>query len=111
MEVKFAEFLDKYLEQHKTCLIMASEKYQQIIDSIQKAKNEPNKLTITEKSWNRRFTIRMEDGQTTLYHDSKKVVEKDQLFNILYENHIKLGHGGRDLMWKELNRTYYGISK
>lgn len=35
----------------------------------------------------------------------------DSLFDILYETHLSIGHGGRDRMIKELNRRYKNITQ
>ena len=62
------------------------------------------KQTYTEaKNWNVRYTIRYENGTAILYRDEKKIVKKEDLFTLLQTTHSKLGHGGSDVMWKEIN--------
>ena len=37
-------------------------------------------------------------------------ITKDDLFDVLYDTHLAIGHGGRDRMVKELNKKYKNIT-
>ena len=38
-------------------------------------------------------------------NDPSRVVKKQELYGILKDAHIKLGHGGRDCMWQKLRAS------
>jgi hypothetical protein len=50
------------------------------------------------------------DDEQRLLHETKKMLVRDQVYGILHEAHIRLGHAGRDLMDKDLS-GYHGLSK
>ena len=118
MEAKFIEYFENFHKNQKNTSILCAEKYEEIIESIQSINSEnlhqtdkKNKLTPKQKNWNVRYTIRYENGTAILYRDEKKIVKKEDLFILLQTTHSKLGHGGRNVMWKELSKEFTGISK
>ena len=118
MEAKFIEYFENFHKNQKNTSILCAKKYEEIIESIQSTNSEnpnqtmeKNKLTPQQKTWNVRYTIRHENGSAILYRDEKKIAKKEELFTILQTTHSKLGHSGRDVMWKELSKEFTGISK
>ena len=116
MEAKFYENFEAFYA-NKRRLIITEDKYHQIVAALQKFSDPENSaLKKTKDDFNTlsRFSIRTENSIAVLYHmtknDPSRVVKKQELYGILKDAHIKLGHGGRDCMWQKL-RTYYGISK
>ena len=123
MEGKFYEQYAKLLEGKKQILIPTKEQYDKMVTDVQKGKGDGKNPQKSEKEAKkegniiRRYSIRIENSETRLYQqgestkkDPQRVVKQEELFALLKSTHDKLGHAGRDLMWKEL-RNYYGISK
>ena len=80
--------------------------------------SEKRKRTTEEANWARRYSIQCIEQSMILYNHGekgeneqpKRVVKKEELFDVLTSTHKRLGHAGRDLMWKELRGDYHGIS-
>ena len=116
MEAKFYENFDAFYA-NKRRHIITEDKYNHIVATLQKFSDPENstlKKTMDDFNTLSRFSIRTENSIVVLYNmaknDSSRVVKKQELYGILKDAHIKLGHGGRDCMWQKL-RTYHGISK
>ena len=63
--------------------------------------------------WLRAFSLTDYDGhiQLTRKDNSKRVVSKGELYNVIHNCHLSMGHAGRDKLSLELNRTYHNISR
>jgi hypothetical protein len=119
---KFYELFNEFINNKKQIYIPTQQKYDEMVATIQKRSgenNEENKLTKPEFNLLSRYTLRVEQSKTVLYHggDSKekenkpkRVVTQENLFELLHTTHIRLGHGGQNVMWRDL-QGYFGISK
>jgi hypothetical protein len=108
MEAQFIENLKKI--NYTFSLTPNEEKYEQIVQTIQSS-IDGEKLNNIQKTWNARYTLRVEDGKNVLYRENLKLVKENELFELLDTTHKKLGHSGRDGMWRELKKDYSKISK
>uniref|UniRef100_A0A914CSJ4 Integrase catalytic domain-containing protein n=1 Tax=Acrobeloides nanus TaxID=290746 RepID=A0A914CSJ4_9BILA len=97
---------------------MSQRKYEETVSTIQKcAESKPEKLSQSESNILRRYSLRIENMVPVLYYKGDtakekplKVVKKEELFILLKNTHIRLGHCGVELMWREL-REYLGVLK
>ena len=121
MKEKFKEKLEKLMENKTNILIPTAEKYANMVKTIEElAGRDPekkDKIPQKERNLMRRYSIRIENSETNLYHhgdkakeEPQKVVKQGDLFNLLRSRHIALGHGGINTMWRDM-RNYYGISQ
>lgn len=101
---------------HNSCLI-TPKKLLRLIAEVQKAKAKIRK-THSECWLLKRYDILKVDGEIKLIVPVKKNNESiicycssDELFDILYEAHITIGHGGRDKMIKTVNCYYKNITQ
>jgi hypothetical protein len=118
MEGKFNSQFEAFSNNKKLMSIPSDLKYNEMISILQKPNDENGKkISMNERNILRRFSLRFEQTVPVVYHSSEsenenpqKVVKLSELFKILNDSHYKLGHGGIDLMWRDL-RNYYAISK
>lgn len=116
MKDKFDAALAKFMENKKQILIPKAEQFDEMVSLIRDSADK-NKKSQQEMNLIKRYSIRVENSETNLYHSGdksketpQKVLKQEDLFNLLKERHVALGHAGRDIMWKDM-RDYYGISK
>lgn len=99
---------------------LSTSDYSKVIQQVKKSKNTLN--TIGEKKTTkdyrviRKYDILVMNGKEHLIRpiDKKNVVQYyatiDELFDILYETHSAIGHGGRNRMVSELKNKYCNIT-
>lgn len=114
---KFEEQMREFFKDKKQILVPRADKYEEMVESVQKERGEGTKTPLKEANLIRRYSIRIENSKSTLYHNGdslkeepQQVVKQEDLYELLKATHEKLGHAGQDIMWKNLRR-YYGISK
>lgn len=118
MEEKFNEKFAAFIESNKRIFIPSADKYEQLLSKLQKwVEKKLEKPTTDDLNLIRNYSVRIENNTPYLYHqgiggkkEAQRVVKREELFQLLQSTHEKIGHGGINLMWKEL-RNFYGISK
>ena len=104
--MKFNELLENFYKNKRQQHIPTIEKYEEMIISIESASSAELKCK-TQQQLNllRHYSIRTENAMKNLYCDNKKVVKREQLFELLDSEHKKTGHDGQNVMWNAL-RAY-----
>lgn len=113
MKKKFYECINQRPQKANSCQ-MSSTKYFKLIDDLRAAKSGNRKenrhdwllrhydvVTVNTKE---KLIAPMVKEQVLYY------VVQEELFDILYETHASIGHGGRDRMRNELQQLYKNIT-
>ncbi|GFX28338.1 KRAB-A domain-containing protein 2 [Trichonephila clavipes] len=97
------------------CFYFSKEKYSKILSEVVSAKTKCN-IPLDYRRLKRFDVLRIKDeeklivplkrGKTNLQY----YITNDELFSVLYETHIRTGHGGRARMLKELQIKYKNIA-
>lgn len=113
MKDKFYQYI-KNTPQKANGFRMTTERYTQLINDVKSAKS-------AQKKENRHFWL-LKHYDTVYVGNVDKLIapiadEKvlyyvtvEELFEVLYETHLSIGHGGRDRMKKELNLRFKNIT-
>ncbi|XP_059152523.1 KRAB-A domain-containing protein 2-like [Physella acuta] len=118
MKTMFLDHLTTVLhEKPNNSFILSKDKYIAIIEDVKQAKAKQTKKTVDYRRLNKYDVIEVdvkeklivpltEDNGAILYY-----VHSEELFDLINETHLKIGHGGRTRMEKELKRKYKNITK
>lgn len=94
------------------------EEYMLRLQEVKLAKEKIGKKSAKDYRYIRKYDIITLNGQERLIksisNNSENVhyyVSNDELFDILHDSHIAIGHGGRDRMVYELKTKYSNITK
>lgn len=116
MNEKFIDLLNQ-TETKMNSALLTNDKYTKLIKDVKNAK-EHGKKQPRDYWLLQHYDILVIGGIEKLIVPMKKskfgvvfYVEKDELFDILYNTHLAVGHGGRDRMVKELNKNYKNITR
>ncbi|XP_059154833.1 KRAB-A domain-containing protein 2-like [Physella acuta] len=104
-------------EKPNNSFILSKDKYIAIIEDVKQAKAKQTKKTVDYRRLNKYDVIEVdgkeklivpltEDNGAILYY-----VHSEELFDLINETHLKIGHGGRTRIEKELKRKYKNITK
>ena len=98
---------------------LTSERYNSLLNELKEAKSVKVKQTIHYRRL-KRYDIRYsqhrrrrETYSASICKKKKKIlyyVTFDELFNVIHEAYIAIGHGGRTRMIKEVNRKYKNMT-
>jgi hypothetical protein len=89
---------------------LTSERYNSLLNEVKVAKSVKGKQTVHYRRLKRYDILNIGDEEKlTVPLSAEKTeilyyVTFDELFNVIHEAHIAVGHGGRTRMIKELNR-------
>lgn len=110
MQAKFeAKFSEWYSKKKNRYILKTDADYQARIEAVEKCANE-GKLTKEERDWASKFETNEINGVQKLFRGTFEVLKYDNVFGVLHEAHIRLGHAGRNIMDKDLG-GYHGLSK
>jgi len=111
---KFSALLFKKREDN--CFYLSTEKYNKYISEVINAKAKKNKqrsdyrrlnrLDVMDIMDNHKLIIPLKAGETKIIY----YVKNEELYDIMYEAHIKIGHGGRTRMMNELQNKFKNIT-
>ncbi|XP_059169860.1 KRAB-A domain-containing protein 2-like [Physella acuta] len=97
--------------------ILSKNKYIAIIEDVKQAKAKQTKQTVDYRRLNK-YDVIVVDGKEKLIvpltEDNGAVLyykHSEELFDFINETHLKIGHGCRTWMKKELKRKYKNITK
>jgi len=95
---------------------LTSERYNSLLNEVKEAKSVKGKQTVHYRRLKRydilniggeeKLTVPLSAEKTEILY----YVNFDELFNVIHEAHIAVGHGGRTRMIKELNRKYKNVT-
>jgi hypothetical protein len=95
---------------------LTSERNSSLLNEVKEAKSIKGKQTVHYRRLERydilsiggeeKLTVPLSAERTEILY----YVTFDELFNVIHEAHIAVGHGGRTRMIKELNRKYKNVT-
>jgi hypothetical protein len=95
---------------------LTSERYNSLLNEVKEAKSVKGKQTVHYRRL-KRYDILNIGGEekltVTLSAEKTEIlyyVTFDKLLSVIHEAHVAVGHGGRTLMIKELNRKYKNVT-
>ena len=99
-------------------LVFTKERYEQLVSDINDIKNGRRKKEARDYSLSKRYDVMqisnidkliypVVEGNTTIRY----YATKEEIFDILNEAHIDTGHGGRNRMYKEVQKKYKNITQ
>ena len=119
MKEKFYEIFEKKMEgKGASNQVSTKERYEQLVSDISYIKNGRRKKEARDYSLSKRYDVTqisniykliypVVEGNTTIRY----YVKKKEIFDILNEAHIDTGHGGRNRMYKEVQKKYKDITQ
>ncbi|XP_059174975.1 KRAB-A domain-containing protein 2-like [Physella acuta] len=118
MKTMFMDALNTLLqEKANNSGILSPEKYLTFIEDVKQARVKQTKSSVDYRRL-RKYDILEVEGEERLIvpitEDSSALlyyVHTDELFDLLNETHLKIGHGGRTRMEKELQKMYKNVTK
>ncbi|XP_074081691.1 SCAN domain-containing protein 3-like [Macrotis lagotis] len=118
MREKFLRDLTNLLKsKSNNTKIFSKEKYYQLIKEVKEAKAKAKKESVDYRRL-ARFDVILVQGNEKLIEaingETNKIryyLHNEDLFDILHDTHLSIGHGGRTRMEKELQSKYKNITK
>ena len=112
MKEKFYEIFEKRMEgKGANNQVFRKERYEHLVSDISDIKNVRRKKEARDyslsKPYDGKLVYPVVEGSTTIRH----YVTKEEIFDILNEAHIDTGHGGRNRMYKEVQKKYKNITQ
>lgn len=108
--------LSESKKKHDNSFYLTNEKYTSLINEVKEAKCVKEKQTVHYRRL-KRYDILNIGGEDKLIApiSAEKAeilyyVTIDEVFNVIHDAHITVGHGGRTRMIKELNRKYKNVT-
>ncbi|XP_023233514.1 uncharacterized protein LOC111633211 [Centruroides sculpturatus] len=101
----------------KNSIFLTETTYQKLINDVQKAKMTTKKEPRDYWLLNRYDVMIVENKSKLIYPVKEGVstiqyyVTDSELFHVLHEAHLAIGHGGRDRMLKELSVKYKNVTR
>ena len=85
--------------------------YKEIIDALVQVENG-GKAQGEVNNWVRRYEVKMFSDEKVLYRRSgKRLAPLEEMFTIIHDSHIRTGHGGRDVIVKDVTKKYPNITR
>lgn len=123
MKVKFYDEIQKILscKRSDNSSFLSAEEYQIQIETLKKVKDllkeKGTKKSMTHYRMVRRFDILKINGTERLIQPMSnenssvlQYVANEDLFHVIHEAHLAVGHGGRDRLRNELKRKYCNVT-
>ncbi|XP_067142185.1 KRAB-A domain-containing protein 2-like [Centruroides vittatus] len=114
---RFYEITDELVARKKgNNFYLNRDKYTKCLEEVKAAKNMKKKLAVHYRRIKRYdiLTIGSEEKLIAPMKEENKEIRYyicyEDLFNILEETHVAVGHGGRTRMLKECNRKYKNVT-
>ena len=116
MRKRFYDVLSESVNNKKdNNFYLTSERYNSLLNEVKVAKSVKRKQTVHYRRLKRydilnvggeeKLTVSLSAEKTEILY----YVTFDELFNVIHEADIAVGHGGRTRMIKELNRKYKNL--
>jgi len=108
---KFYSEFAKIRENEKRLYMPEKATYDEILNFLKDDQKNPERDPNAYSNWKKRYTLGEIGEKMFLFVGDKRVVIYEELFDILQRSHVEnTGHGGRDIMYKDLASSFYGIS-
>ncbi|XP_023221007.1 KRAB-A domain-containing protein 2-like [Centruroides sculpturatus] len=116
MKRRFYEIMDEFVASKKDNFYLNRDKYAKCLKEVKAAKNMKKKQAVHYRRI-KRYDILTIGGEEKLIAPMKEedgeiryYICYEDLFNILEETHVAVGHGGRTRMLKKCNRKYKNVT-
>ena len=117
MRKSFYDLLSESVNKKKDkYFYLTSERYNYLLNEVKEAKSVKGKQTVHYRRLKRydilniggeeKLTVPLSAEKTEILY----YVNFHELFNVIHETHIAVGHGGRNRMIKEMNRKYKNVT-
>lgn len=117
MKVKFSDTLNTLLREKAFSGILTKDKYCAVIEDVKQAKLKQKKESVDYRRLKKYDVIEVHgkekliapvtgENSVILYY-----VHAEEVFDLLHDTHLKIGHGGRTRMEKELQAKYKNVTK
>lgn len=107
----------KSRSKEKNSFLLSPEKYNQLIEQVIKIKTSGRKKSTDYWLLNHYNVLETKPNLKKLVYPIKnsegdylEYVASDKLFQIIYDTHVDIGHGGRDRMYREISKNYKNIT-
>lgn len=97
--------------------ILTKEKYNNLLEKVKKSKSKVTGKSPEDYQRLKRYDIiKVDECEKLIYplngesSNIRYYVHTEELFNIIHETHLSIGHGGRNRMMKELQKKYKNIT-
>ena len=95
----------------KTTSIFPQMKHTEIIAALEEVASG-GKVSGTVHNWIRRYEVRHIGDEKLLYRrHGKRLAAFEEIFGIIHDHHIKLGHAGRDIMFKDVSESFDNVTR
>lgn len=106
----FNNLLNELLAKKTTC-IFPRLKYNEILAALEEVNNGGKVIGVVH-NWVRRYEVRQIGDEKFLHRrEGKRLAAYEGIFEIIHDHHMKLGHAGRDIMFKEVNGKYDNVTR
>jgi hypothetical protein len=116
MRKRFYDVLSESVNNKDNNFYLTSERYNSLLSDVKEAKGVKGKQTVHYRQLKRYDILNIggeEKPTVPLSAEKTEIlyyVTFDELFNVIHEAHIAVGHGGRNRTTKELNRQYKNVT-
>ncbi|XP_066978151.1 KRAB-A domain-containing protein 2-like isoform X1 [Macrobrachium rosenbergii] len=100
----------------KNCVFLTEATYEKLVNDVKNAKS--NKKEPRDYWLLKRYDVMVVENRSKLIYPVKEgvsairfYVRDSELFDVLHDTHLAIGHGGRDRMLKELSPKYKNITR
>lgn len=108
-----SKFIKLVASKNSNSAYISSTEYLQYIDAVQEAKTKKTGLSKLQRRRIKRFDVfsvagveklivPLKEGETCIIY----YICNEEMFDILYETHVSIGHGGKNRMLAELKKKY-----
>lgn len=118
MRVKFSEKMDDTLNKKSdNATFMTREKYNEVVRRVKELQEPVSAKTNKDYSYLRKYDLLMVTVDNSIVWKLRKkgtdkiFVHADEVFDIINSIHLARGHGGRDIMEKEVGEKYANITR
>ena len=114
MRKRFYELLSESVNK-KDNFYLTNEQYNTLLSEMKDAKTIANKKSVHYKCLKRYDVLNIRDEEKLIaqYEGKEEILYYvcfNELFKVIEETHIAIGHGGQTLMIMELNRKYRNVT-
>ncbi|KAI1705864.1 KRAB-A domain-containing protein 2 [Ditylenchus destructor] len=109
-KAKFSEEFFHLVKQKQYIHLPSSATYDSILAAFAKRRNGEKLDKSSDFHYLNRYRLVESDGTEKLYRGHQEVVKQEEVFDVLHDAHMRLGHPGRDKMCKEL-KGYFGLTQ
>ncbi|QQP31420.1 Uncharacterized protein FKW44_025029, partial [Caligus rogercresseyi] len=113
-EIYYSKLEELLQKKANNTSILDKETYGKILAFLKKYEvDNQSTLTQIEHAWKNRYQLILQNGVHKIARrgHTTLVVPKENLFEVINETHMKLGHAGRNIMIQELQKNYCNVTR